>query len=130
MRKFFRKFSNFCITIKSAISEVVNLLLSQARKNSTGIMQSQGGRIDKIKNDMFGNFSPSSFNTLLEKRIGSIVIVEIQESEGVVEYHGVLKEYSSDFFEIMDVDFDLRGVVKKSDLIVPRNNSIVRHLGE
>ena len=129
-RKFTRKFINFCKTIKDAIAEVVGLLMSQARKSHKGI-QSQDRQINKIKDNIFGSIENTSFDPLLENHIGNIVILEFEEEkEKIINYYGVLKEYTSEFIEIMDVSFEIKGKKYKSDLIVPRRTSIVRHLGE
>ena len=47
-------------------------------------------------------------------------------------YWGVLKEYTKEFIEVMDVEYSLGGdrVARKADLVVPRARAWVRHLGE
>jgi len=64
------------------------------------------------------------------------------KGDKILEYCGVLKEYTAEFVEIMDVDYKLPAAaetrldgkedqpVRKADLVVPRKLGIVRHLGE
>ncbi|MBN1127167.1 MAG: hypothetical protein JXA82_19345 [Sedimentisphaerales bacterium] len=68
----------------------------------------------------------------MERHIGQKVVIEILEKDTWIEYVGVLKDYTSDFIEILDVNYS----VKQSqhpmpvDMIIPRNRATVRHLGE
>lgn len=139
IRKLIRKIINICKVIKGAIIEVVDLLLSQAKKTKENKNQKkrlspkniigkygQEKHISKIKSDMFGAIGPALFDPLLEHHIGNIIVLELTVEDNIINYHGVLKEYTSDFFEIMDVDIDN----KKADLIVPRKKSIIKHYGE
>jgi len=48
------------------------------------------------------------------------------------ELPGVLKDYTSEFIELMDVDYsiDQDDAPRKADVVVLRSWGIVRHLGE
>ena len=74
----------------------------------------------------------ASFEPLLEKYIGHKVVLELIKGDKMLEYGGVLKEYTAEFVEIMDVDYKEKEEqpAKKADLVVPRKYGIVRHLGE
>ncbi len=50
----------------------------------------------------------------------------------VVEHSGVLKDYTADFIEIMDVDYKPaeNAEPKKADMVVPRQYGLIRHMGE
>lgn len=128
IRRSVRKICNFCKTIKEAISEVLGLLITRFTRSSSKNIQAQSSQISKIKKDILGY--SASFEPLLENHIGNIVILEMQEGEKEIRHHGVLKEYTSDFCEIMDVKFSYESKIEKADLIIPRKTSIVRHLGE
>jgi hypothetical protein len=54
------------------------------------------------------------------------------KDDKVFEYPGVLKDYTADFIEIMDVDYRVKEDQprKKADLVVPRKYALIRHLGE
>jgi len=43
------------------------------------------------------------YDPLLERYVGSRVVVEVVEQETVYEYVGIFKEYSADFLEVLDV---------------------------
>jgi hypothetical protein len=74
----------------------------------------------------------ASYEPLLEKYIGRKVVMEMVKAEQTVEYLGVLREYSADFIEIMDVKYKVRedDTPEMADIIVPRKLAVVRHLAE
>lgn len=74
----------------------------------------------------------ASFEPLLERYIEHRVILQVFKGEAMLEYAGVLKDYTADFIEVMDVNYGLGEgqPVKKGDLVVPRKHGIIRHLAE
>jgi hypothetical protein len=47
----------------------------------------------------------TSFEPLLERYIGHKVVLELAKGDKIFEYCGVLKEYTAEFIEIMDVNY-------------------------
>ena len=64
--------------------------------------------------------------------IGHKVVLEMIKGDKIFEYCGVLKEYTAEFIEIMDVDYKANEdqPARTADLVVPRKLGVVRHLGE
>jgi len=54
------------------------------------------------------------------------------KGDKIFEYCGVLKEYTAEFIEIMDVNYKIKEdqSARTADLVVPRKLGVVRHLGE
>ena len=54
------------------------------------------------------------------------------KGEEILEYCGVLKDYTAEFVEIMDVDYRAKKdePARKADIVVPRRRGVVRHLAE
>jgi hypothetical protein len=133
LRRLKRKTLNFLKTLRDSVLEVINLLISHAKKAGPagGILSSQDKYVSQMKQDLASSVT-TSFEPLLEKYIGRIVVLELLKDDKKVEYHGVLKDYTAQFIEIMDVDYKLKvnEPARKTDLIVPRQYGIVRHLGE
>lgn len=136
IRKSYRSIINFCTTIKDAITEVINLLLNHFKKSSnnqaSSVLSQQSRHVSKIQNDLVGSVGRSSFDPLLENHIGDIMVVTLS-LEGKPEYYvGVLKEYTQDFFEIMNVslEIDEYGTIEVVDLVIPRKYSIIKNYGE
>ncbi len=74
----------------------------------------------------------TSFEPLLERYIGHRVILELIKGDKLLKYSGVLKDYTSEFIEIMDVDYkpDENQSAQEADLVVLRKYGTIRHLGE
>ena len=58
--------------------------------------------------------------------------LELVKGAQVFQFPGVLKDYTSEFIELMDVDYRLgqSDQTRKADIVVLRNYGIVRHLAE
>ncbi|GAI71679.1 unnamed protein product [marine sediment metagenome] len=74
----------------------------------------------------------TSFEPLLERHIGKKVVLELTRGDKIFEYPGVLKDYTADFIEIMDVDYRMKEdqPARKADLVISRKYGLIRHLGE
>jgi hypothetical protein len=133
MRRLKRKTLNVFKTVRDSIVEVVNILVSHAKKAgpAAGVLTSQDKYVSKMKQELTGSVG-TSFEPLLEKYIGHKVVLELIKGDKMLEYGGVLKEYTAEFVEIMDVDYKEKEEqpAKKADLVVPRKYGTVRHLGE
>ncbi|MHC4645209.1 MAG: hypothetical protein ACYTBJ_06890 [Planctomycetota bacterium] len=68
----------------------------------------------------------------MEKYIGHKVVLELIKGDKLLEYCGVLKDYTAEFVEIMDVNYKAKEDEQPRivDLVVFRKYGIVRHLGE
>ncbi len=128
-----RKIKNFFKTIRDSVMEVINILISQAKKVSPAgqVIASQDKYVSRMKTDLVGTVG-TSFEPLLEKYVGHKVVLEMVRADTVVEYCGVLKDYTADFIEMMDVDYKAKpqDQAQKADLIVPRKYGLVRHYAE
>ncbi len=68
----------------------------------------------------------------MERHIGHKVVLELTRGNKVIEYCGVLKDYTAEFVEVMDIDYRVKAdePARKADLVVLRKYGIIRHLGE
>lgn len=109
------------------------MLISQAKKAAPAgaVLTSQEKYVSQMKQELMGSVG-TSFEPLLERYIGRRVVVELVKGDKIFEYPGVLKEYTAEFIEIMDVDCRLKEdePTRKADLVVLRKYGVVRHLGE
>ena len=132
-RRLKRKMANIFKTVRDSVAEVVNLLMSQAKKATPAgkMLSSQDKYVSQMKQELMGSVG-TSYEPLLERYIGRKVVLELIKGDSIFEYCGVLKEYTADFIEIMDVDYGAEEdkPAIKSDMVVPRNHAVVRHLGE
>ncbi len=128
-----RRILNVFRTVRDSVVEIVNLLISQAKKATPAgkMLTSQDKYVTQMKQEVVGSVG-ASYEPLLERYIGHKVVLELIKGDKIFEYCGVLKEYTAEFVEIMDVDYKLKEEqsVRKADLVVPRKLGIIRHLGE
>ena len=128
-----RKTLNVFKTVRDSVVEIVNLLISQAKKATPAgkVLTTQDKYVTQMKQELMGS-AGTSFEPLLERYIGHKVVLEMIKNDKILEYCGVLKEYTAEFIEIMDVDYAVKEgePTRKADLIIPRMHGVIRHLGE
>lgn len=131
-RKSVRKFQNIIKTLKDSLSEIVNTMFSQFKKTRTGAMfKTHDKYVKQINTDLLESVG-SAYEPLLENYIGYKVVFEVIKEDKLFKFSGVLKDYTSDFIEIMDVDYKINenDEAKTADIIFPQKLAIVRHLSE
>jgi len=133
IRKSKRKIKNVFKTVRDSIAEVANLLISRA-KSTAGVgatLTSQDKYVSQMKQELIGSVG-TSYEPLLERYIGRKVVMELVKGDKTFEYCGVLKDYTAEFVEIMDVNYKVNeeDSASTADLVVLRRYGVVRHLGE
>lgn len=133
-RKLGRRMGNFFNTVRDSVVEVVNMLVGRMKGMGVGgaVIGSQTKTVSKLKEELMGSIG-TAYEPLIEPYIGHRVVIEIVREGERCEYSGVLKEYTAEFIEILDVEYPSAragGELKVADLVVPRKVALVRHLGE
>jgi hypothetical protein len=132
-RRLKRRILNVFRTVRDSIVEIVNLLISQAKKATPAgkVLTSQDKYVSQMKQELMES-AGTSFEPLLERYIGHKVVLEMIKGDKIFEYCGVLKEYTAEFIEIMDVNYaaQLGQPTRTADLVVPRKHGSIRHLAE
>ncbi|MBN1384262.1 MAG: hypothetical protein JW983_05195 [Elusimicrobia bacterium] len=125
--KIIRKIRNLFATIRDSINEIINLLIGRIAAGGAGgrIISGQQKYITQMHQEFTGTLN-TSYEPLLEKNIGHRVIVVIKKNDKPENISGILKEYTAQFLTLMDVEYPKNN--GKSDVIIPRNYGIVRHL--
>ncbi len=126
-----RNIRNFFATVRDSAMEVVNLFIGRAKTYAQAgrVLSEQDRHVSRIKDSTFSALT-HSFEPLIEKHLGKYVILESERDGDIFEYRGILKDYTRDFIELMDVDLGSNGEFKgkKIDVIVPRAEGAIRHL--
>ena len=132
-RRLKRKTANVLRTVRDSVVEIVNLVISQAKKATPAgkVLTSQDKYVTQMKQELMGSVG-TSFEPLLEQYIGHKVVLEMIKSDKIFEYCGVLKEYTAEFIEIMNVNYKTTDdqPARTADLVVPRKLGLIRHLAE
>lgn len=131
-RKARRSSLNFLKIIKDAVIEIINMMTSHLSKTTPvgAAISSNDSQVNKMKNEVYG-LVETSYEPLLEDYIGERVILELKRGNDWVKYNGVLKDYTAEFIELIDVDYapEEKGKID-ADLIVLRKYGIVRNLSQ
>ncbi len=133
VRRLRRRLRNVFNTTKDAVAEAVSVASSTMRlgKGASGAaLSSQQKSVSRAGAEVIESFG-NVYDPTLEKHIGRIVVLEVGGKDGqVAEYVGVLREYSPEFLEVLDIPFEDKGRVRQADLLVPRLHGFIRHSGE
>lgn len=106
-RRAMRSLRKFLSTASDSMSEALTLTLGRVRRKGTALItDTSQSYIKDIGKDIIG-YVGTNYDPLLEKFVGTRVVVEVVEDDEVHEHVGVLKEYSADFLEMLDVYYPL-----------------------
>jgi len=133
VRRLNRNIQNLFKTVRDSLMEIINMFLGLAKKGMPGgaVLTSQDKYVSKIKKEIMES-AGTSYEPLLERYIGHRVILQVLKGDAIIEYSGVLKDYTADFIEVMDVNYATTDdqLLKKADLVIPRKHGMIRHLAE
>lgn len=100
-----RTFQHFFSLAGESLTEVLGIVMGRLRKPA-------GRYIGDVSDAQFMRFSNAvvgsvgaTFDPLLERFVGNKVVVEVLEGGEAHEHVAVFKNYSSDFFELLDVQY-------------------------
>ncbi len=103
-RKRIRTIRNTLNNFKDAILQSIGAVMGQVQKTSSRatLLTSQNKRITDISDGLI-SVTANAYEPLLEKYIGNHVILEMILDGQEIEYFGILKEYSGEFIELLDI---------------------------
>ena len=132
-RRIKRYVLNLFKLLKDSMMEVFTVLTGHlskvaATKNIAATDINQTGKIQK---ELVGSIDPA-YDPLLEKYIGNIVVVEFDQTIYQTVIKGILKEYTSEYIELLDVILKRSSDDEEliSDIVIPRRLAIIRGVGE
>ena len=131
-RRFRRWLWNVFNTLRDAVSQSLGMLIGSMKKSTPiGKVAGADKRAGEIGTTLLGTV-PNTYEPVLEKYLSKQVIVEMLEEDRVVEFAGLLQEYSGKYLLLRNVVYSPRvdtGVPmpERFDIIFPRNKALVRH---
>ncbi len=131
-KKLKRKIRNISKTVSDSLTELANAMVAHFQKSgaSGAILKSQDKYLKQINQNLIESVG-SSFDPILEKYIGHKIIFDLIKGENVHQYSGILKNYTANYIEILDVLYETENSdARIADIIVPQNIGVIRHLGE
>ena len=119
-------------TLRDAITQALSLLMGTLKsKTAMGKIASADKKAGEIGNTLISSV-PNAYEPVLEKYLGRTVVVEMLEGDDVLEFTGLLQEYSGAYLLLRNVA--LKPDVNTSkplpdhfDVIFPRSRALVRH---
>lgn len=127
-RRWGRSLQNIIKTIRDSFIDIISILLGQmqSKNMATQLITSNQNQTKQVSQELV-KMIDTSFEPLLEKHIGKKILVEISETKQKIS--GILKDYSSEFLEILDVDYLCSEKLNHecADMVIPRSVAIVRH---
>ncbi|NOZ71568.1 MAG: hypothetical protein GXP38_06600 [Chloroflexi bacterium] len=105
LRLLLRKSRNFLTTASESLNEVINILVGRIHQPMGAYFNEASEKSLKRFGGEIISYAGFSQDPLLERFIGQRVVVELVEDDEVHEHVGLFKNYSSQFLEILDVQF-------------------------
>jgi hypothetical protein len=100
-----RSTQHFFTLAGDSLTEVLGMVMGRLRKPA-------GRYIGEVTDDQFMRFSTAvvgsvgtTYDPLLERFVGQKIVVELLEGDASHEHVAVFKNYSADFFELLDVQY-------------------------
>jgi hypothetical protein len=100
-----RSAQHFFTLAGDSLTEVLGMVMGRLRKPA-------GRYIGEVTDDQFLRFSTAvvgsvgtTYDPLLERFVGQKIVVELLEGDSSHEHVAVFKNYSADFFELLDVQY-------------------------
>lgn len=97
-----RKSRNFMNAAADALQAMLDLIIRSTRPGGQRIAFQGQRQMRKVGKSLVG-YVGNAFDPMLEEYIGEKVVVEVEEDGVVYEMVGILKDYTSDFLEVLDV---------------------------
>lgn len=131
-RRLARSTRNLMVNLKDALTDITSAVVSSISSTTPAAkaLTGQQRQLTRAQTELVG-YAGTAYDPILERHIGSQVVIEITNPSNVVEERvGVLKEYSADFLEVMGVKYKDKDIIRECDIIVPRSHSVIRHSNE
>ncbi len=119
-------------TLRDAISQSIGMIIGTMKtKTPMGKVSGADKRAGDIGNTLLGTV-PNAYEPVLEKYLSKQVIVEMLKDGEIVEFAGLLQEYSEKYLLLRNVIYDpaieeVDELPDRFDIIFPRNQALVRH---
>lgn len=129
-QRFRRRSRNFLNLVSDSLGQAIAVIVGQVRGPAGRFITDASAKyLDDLGKNIIG-YVGTKYDPLLERYVGTQVVVEVTEDNVVYEHVGVLKDYTSDFLEILDVHYPNRSAFRlrdDQDKIEDRHILLERH---
>ncbi len=123
---------NLFNTLRDAVAQALTMLIGSVKKSTPiGKISGADKRAGEIGSTLIDTV-PNTYEPVLEKYLSRQVVVEMLEGGTVVEFAGLLQEYSGKYLLLRNVEYQPaietdRELPDRFDIIFPRSLALVRH---
>ncbi|HSJ52623.1 MAG TPA: hypothetical protein VLC52_02665 [Anaerolineae bacterium] len=107
-----RRLRNVGSLVIDSLGQAIGILVGQVQSRSRHGITSTGEEYYAQLGRSIVGYVGTSYDPLLERYVGTRVVVEVTEGDVVYEHVGVLKDYTADFFEILDVHYPNQSAIQ------------------
>jgi hypothetical protein len=108
LRRAARSLRNLYSAFRDAIVQTLNAILGyRAAQSPESALLSRHKELTASGAQLIGGAIGSAYEPILEHYIGQYVVLDILVKEGVEEEHGILKEYSAQYIELLSVKLEI-----------------------
>ncbi len=107
LRFLWRRFRTFIGLASGALNDVVSLLLGRVKATPVASYINETGEdyLKRFSADLVGQVGAGEYDPLIEHFVGKRVVFELGEDQEVHEHVGIFKNYTTNFFEVLDVQY-------------------------
>ena len=102
LTKAMRWVTNFTNTATDSLTQALGLMISGSRVVQARVLAPGQTEVKGLARELFSTVG-TKYDPLLERLIGEHVVVHLLRGDQEIEYMGVLKGYTTEFIELMDV---------------------------
>ena len=100
-----RRGRNFMSLASESLSQAIGIVVGQVRPRAGRyITDASASYLGDLGKNIVG-YVGTKYDPLLERYVGTQVVVEVTEGDTVYEHVGILKDYTADFMVILDVHY-------------------------
>lgn len=104
-QRFRRRSRNFMNLASESLSQAIGIIVGQVRPRAGRyITDASASYLGDLGKNIVG-YVGTKYDPLLERYVGTQVVVEVTEGDTVYEHVGILKDYTADFLVILDVHY-------------------------
>lgn len=119
LRRFGRRLRTWISMIRDALMQAVSIILGAAKTRKPGVVVSgQEQSLTALSKEIIG-YAGNAYDPLLERHLFRQVVLEVTRGERTYSYCGWLKNYTSQFLEVVDAFANTTGLALPMQAVTP-----------
>lgn len=106
-----RRSRNFLNLISDSLNQAIGILVGQLQSSTKGMTAGSDEYLSHVGQNIVG-YVGTRYDPLLERYVGTKVVVEVTEDGMVYEHIGILKDYTAEYLAVLDVHYPNQTQVK------------------